>query len=411
MLALGNTAEPYPARVSSLQPHAALSERQLAQLWEGQRFPPRALATRDGRPLRVIYRGRPGRGRGPDFRDAVIAAPWGLLRGDVELHARASDFRRHGHHRDPAYDGLALHVVFWDDEGEDTRLRCGRRVPVAALAPWVEGRARELRAWLSRPAGRGEPCRGALGRMGAAAVAAALDRMGDLRFREKAAAMRRGLAVFRPDDLLWRGLLEALGYGGDRAGFRRLGERLPWGALAAALGPLPAGEREGQARRLLAGAAGPLLAVRGHARPGNDPRRRLEAAARLAARFAGRGPAAALLPLVRRGEAEGPGALLAALAVPGCLGRSRAVEIAANVVLPLAAALGEGELAGAATGLYRRLPLPARYGAVRHLHQAVGGGVAVNARRQQGMLHLLGEYCTRGGCVGPVEGRGRCPLA
>jgi hypothetical protein len=106
-------------------------------------------------------------------------------------------------------------------------------------------------------------------------------------------------------------------------------------------------------------------------------------------------------------ELEGEAAvreLLRLLTVPGAIGRSRAIEIAANVVLPLLAAMHGGRHEGAAERLYALLPLLARYGAVRHLHEAVGGGVRLNARRQQGMLYLLKQYCTQGGC-------GRCPLS
>lgn len=402
-----------PARPEAAPAHtaSALSEGALAHLWEGQRFPPQALTTRGGERLRVVYRGRPGGRAGPDFRDAIIAAPWGLLQGDVELHVRASDFRRHGHHRDPAYDRLALHVVFWDDEGQDTLLASGRRVPLAALTPWLEGRAREIERWLARPARWREPCRSAPERLGPAAVAAALDRLGDIRFRQKAAALGRALRDQSPDDALWRGLLEALGYGGSREAFRLLGERLPWREMARPLAAVPVGERLPLARRLLLAAAGleaggdaPPLPWRRGTRPGNDPRRRLEGAAHLAARFAGAGPLAALLAPLRQGAKEGLRPLLAALTVPALIGPGRAQEVLANVVLPLAAALGERGLEAAAEALYRRLPLPARYGAVRHLHQAVGGAVAVNARRQQGMLYLLRQYCSRGGC-------GPCPLS
>ena len=68
-----------------------LKESDLARIWEGQTFPPEAMTTSDGVRLRTVYRGRRGRGAGPDFRDAIIAAPDGLLEGDVELHL----LRRH----------------------------------------------------------------------------------------------------------------------------------------------------------------------------------------------------------------------------------------------------------------------------------------------------------------------------
>lgn len=57
------------------------------------------------------------------------------------------------------------------------------------------------------------------------------------------------------------------------------------------------------------------------------------------------------------------------------------METAANAVLPCAAAAG---LEGQAEALYRRLPLPARYGSVKHVHAALGDAVQVGARRQQG---------------------------
>ena len=103
--------------------NTSLSEAVLVRLWAGQRFPAAALVTCHGVPVRVLHPGRRGRGPGPDFRDALVAAPsGGVLRGDVELHLRASDFLAHGHHRDERYDGLVLHVVFEDDAEEDTAL-------------------------------------------------------------------------------------------------------------------------------------------------------------------------------------------------------------------------------------------------------------------------------------------------
>lgn len=393
-----------------------LSERELAHLWQGQRFPPSALTTSDGLLLGVVYRGRPVGGPGPDFRDAVISAPWGLLQGDVELHVRASDFRRHGHGRDPFYDGLALHVVFWDDDGKDTLLASGRRVPVAALAPGAGRGAQEVRQWLRGPALWQEPCFSALNRLGADAVAAALDALGDSRFRDKAEAMRRLLEREPADEVVWQGLLEALGYGGDRRAFRALARRLPWRRMSEGLSLLPAGQRLHEARRLLLAAAGPPSGSRAQrGRPGNEGWRRLEGAARLAVRFCQGELAPRLEALVWGAGQHGVSALLVALsasdgqrALPtggqAFIGRGRALEIATNVVLPYAAACGDAALAKLAEALYGRLPRPAAYGVVRHLDRALGSAVRVDARRQQGMLYLLRRYCSQGGC-------GRCPLS
>ena len=384
----------------------SLSEADLAHLWEGQRFPPEALRTTAGAPLRAVYRGRRTGGPGPDYRDAIISAPGGLLQGDVELHVRSSDFQRHGHARDPAYDGLALHLVFQHDGHGDTQLASGRRVSVVALADWVEGRSREIRAWLERPEQWQEPCRSAVARLGSETAGTALDRLGEMRFRQKAAAFAKRLAAAGADQALWEGVLEALGYGGQRELMLAVACRATWKAVSAAMLRVPAARRatiagtlllealEGEKRKAWHGAGRQA----GTERPRNRPEARLLGAGVLASRFGARGPWETLRPLVEAGDA---GRLVAALTAPPGIGRGRALEMAANAVLPCAAAQGLG---AASEALYRRLRLPARYGAVKHIHTALGGDVPLDTRRQQGMLYLLRQYCTQGGC-------GRCPLS
>jgi len=386
-------------------PVSSLSEADLARLWQDQSFPAGALTTRDGHPLRVIYRGRCTGGPGPDFRDAVIAAPNGLLRGDVELHVRSSDFRRHGHDRDSAYDGVVLHVVFSEDEGRsETTLAGGRTAPVAALGDWVEGRSREIQSWLERPGHWQEPCFSAVTRRGTDAVAATLDQLGDMRFRQKTVAISRRLRSEEAEDVLWREMLHALAYGSDRPAFQRLAGRLPWRRLRSAIKALPAAERAPKALHLLSAAAGTIAGGSRPSRPANRPQARLEGAARLAARFAPAGILAAFAPHLEAASEASLSVLANALVVPGAVGAGKAREILANAVLPLFAALGPETRARRAEAHFGRLPLSARYGAVRHLHEAVGQDVPIGFRRQQGMLYLLKQYCTQGGC-------GRCPLS
>jgi hypothetical protein len=388
-------------------PSPPLTEADLSSLWEGQRFPAEALRTRDGLALRVIYRGRRVGGPGPDFRDAIIATGDELLQGDIELHVRASDFRRHGHQRDPAYDGVALHLVFHNDDGHDTELSSGRRAPVLALGDWLDlrppaGRAgtQEIRRLLSQPPRWEEPCRSAVPRLGAAASSAALDRLGEIRFRARTALAARQLRDAEPDDLLWSWALEALGYGGQRELMSAVAGRLPWRALRPRLAGLrPAGRAAAATAALDASSLRVPLVLR-PLRPGNRPEARLRGAAVLAVRFARPGIAEYLVPHLSRAAAGRPGSLIRALSVEDAIGRARAIEILTNAALPTLAAAGS-ETAEAA---YRSLPLPARYGGVRHIHSALAGAVPLDARRQQGMLYLLKQYCTQGGC-------GKCPLS
>jgi hypothetical protein len=388
-------------------PVTALKESDLSRIWEGQTFPPEAMTTSGGDRLRVIYRGRRGRGAGPDFRDAIVAAPAGLLEGDVELHVRSSDFRRHGHHLDPAYDGLAMHLVLRHDGGADTLLHSGRRVPVVALADWLEARTGQLIEWLQRPPVWQEPCRSAVSTLGPEAVSRTLQRLGEIRFRQKTAALGKDLSEAAPDEVFWSNLLEALGYGGHRERFREIAAAVPWRLLRRRLTAAgSASSRKVLATQLLsaASARSPGTApFRGSIRPANRLERRLAGAAALAGRYAESGFTAYFLSLLETGGRIAVRSLIRSLSVEGSIGRSRAIEIAANAVLPLLAALEKGRWERSAEGVYALLPLPARYGPVRHLHDALPD-VRIDSRRQQGMLYLLGQYCTRGGC-------GRCPLS
>lgn len=384
---------------------AVLSEADLSRIWEGQTFPPEAMTAAGGVRLRVIYRGRRGHGAGPDFRDAIVAAPYGLLEGDVELHVRSSDFRRHGHHLDPAYDRVALHLVMENDGGGETTLSNGRSVPVVALGDWLHNRSGQIIAWLAEPERWREPCRSAVERLGGDETGRVLDRLGDMRFRAAAAEYQARLAANDAGALCWEGLLVALGFGGQRGRFRRLADAIPWAGLTPRLAGLRAAPRRAAALRALIEAdRGPLSPAQGALRPANRFEVRLEGAAALAARFAPSGFVEPFARAVRLEDGAAVRRLLRLLTVPRLIGRSRAIEIAANAVLPLLAAVEEGRYERPAEHAYALLPLPARYGAVRHLHEAVAPAIRINARRQQGMLYLLKQYCTQGGC-------GRCPLS
>jgi hypothetical protein len=412
-------------------PGPPLSEAILSRLWAGQRFPESALVTNDGVPLRVLHPGIAGRGAGPDFREAIIAAQGRLLRGDVELHQRSSDFRTHGHHRDPRYGNLVLHVVFVDD---DPRVPAPR-VPVVALAPWLDRRTRELSGWLASPSLWREPCHDAVARLGDARVGEVLATLGEQRFEERAAFFRDALDGSEPGAVLYRALLTGLGYGGDRPLVERVADLLPWSTLSAAITSSNEHERLRVAEALLLKAAEhqQLPPGAGSVRPANHPARRLAGLAALIVRHERLFTDRALL---HREIELSAGQLVASWTVPASgrwreqfapgvparrpqgarpqgalIGRGRAIELLVNGVLPCAAALGasagDEALAAAARDAFARLPSPGHYGRLAFLEANLGLGAKgrrLDARAQQGLLALYKSECTQGGC-------GRCELS
>lgn len=88
-----------------------LSVEKLYQyLWKSRMFG-RKLTDGDGRVLEVINPGKLNSDSGPDFFNSVIKVDGTEWAGNIEIHVRASDWFRHGHHNDPAYDSIILHVV------------------------------------------------------------------------------------------------------------------------------------------------------------------------------------------------------------------------------------------------------------------------------------------------------------
>lgn len=73
------------------------------------------LLTVDGRKVEVIYQGRHNTDAGPDFMGARLRIDNQIWVGNVEIHVKASDWKRHRHSEDPAYDNVILHAVGIDD--------------------------------------------------------------------------------------------------------------------------------------------------------------------------------------------------------------------------------------------------------------------------------------------------------
>ncbi len=92
-----------------------MKEDFLHYVWKFQKFPHATLWTVQAKRLQVIREGFHNQNEGPDFLNAELVI--GDLRwvGSVELHLKSSDWYRHRHQQNKAYDNVILHVVWEDD--------------------------------------------------------------------------------------------------------------------------------------------------------------------------------------------------------------------------------------------------------------------------------------------------------
>lgn len=83
----------------------------LHHIWQRRLWSGLAQQTTDGLPIEILSAGVYNTDAGPDFREAHLRIGGHEIVGDVELHLSASDWYRHHHDTDPAYDRVVLHVV------------------------------------------------------------------------------------------------------------------------------------------------------------------------------------------------------------------------------------------------------------------------------------------------------------
>ncbi len=424
-----------------------IPELTLAKVWQAQWFVPGPWRTTDGRAVVVRYRGRWSAGFGPDFADARIVLDGQEITGAVEIHRRAADWRAHGHHLDPAYNAVILHVVL-DDDGTICRTRDGRTLPTLVLAPLLAGSLAAFPAGSAPLGGLGDtPCARDYLTTGTADLLRLLGRAGDERLALKAAAMETRFAAVPPGDVLYVALLDALGYSANRAPMATLAAALPLRDLERSVLQSPVARREMVAAALLLGSGGFLdpppgfvlhgdglrdmwremerqaaLAVAdwktARVRPANHPARRLLA---LAALLANGGAAEGLIatcltPLLAfpdeprlivralRQTLRPPSRLLAGDTSP--VGTDRAGEIAVNVVLPFALVYGlhtENEpLVAAAERAWDAYPATRGNSITRAMTDQLGGsgGLRVRTGRlQQGLIAVYNDRCKARMCA------------
>jgi hypothetical protein len=451
---------------------AAISESFLAQVWQQQLAGREALVTAGGDTVEVLHPGRPTHDCGPDFRDALIAINGHRpVQGDVELHFNARDWRAHGHHRDPNYDRVILHVAMQSNGILRSPLCSGRAVPVLALSQSLSASTEELSGQLCQPPFGEEPCYQAFLRYGEDEVTQVAEEAGDERFRRKALRLEAALTHGQPDQVLYEGFMRALGYSQNKEPFELLARLLPLSALEESA-------KRGDCIRiqaLMLGTAGLLpsqrsVANRGHEsstaseveveelerswscsgrpramnaskwrfhgiRPENSPTRRIVAASYLLVRHRGR-PLSGIPPVMNRlALTDVQEYLERSLTVqvggywashfdfgavsgwrPALIGRSRARDIIVNVVLPFSFAWAQVPtrewLRDLSVGLYENHSGLEENWITRHMKAKVfGDGTARmdSARRQQGLIELHEAFCAGHRCHECPLGGGHAP--
>ena len=109
-----------------------MQEKLLQSVWQYSLYKPGHLTTDEGETITIIHPGRYNTNAGPDFLEAKVRIGNTVLVGHVELHINTSDWNKHGHDSDPAYQNIILHVVYNND-----RDRVVANTPVLELSSHI----------------------------------------------------------------------------------------------------------------------------------------------------------------------------------------------------------------------------------------------------------------------------------
>lgn len=413
--------------------------------------------------MQLIYPGRENDDRGADLTDAVISLGQGLIKGDIEFHRWSSDWRRHQHHQDPAYNSTILHVVMWRDTEPVTQLQNEKKVPILALSRHLKIATRQ-RMRTDHPTDTSTlPCYRAVKSLPMERIDTILDNAGHERFLAKAAAFQDELSGDPPEQILYQGVMKALGYSKNKPPFEELARKVPLHRLQTIVRRyLPDDRCLARQQALLLGTAGLLPSQQGihhsavasehwvealerywseydhrlimsadswrliKVRPNNSPIRRIAGISYLILRYRKEGILEEIINLISEIRIDQAYfALVTGMMVmaggywkthyelgcysrhiaPTLIGSNRATAIAVNVILPFIYAWSrlnaKPELAAKTLAIFNAYPKPGTNAIEKHMSKQLGrSSVPINsAQRQQGLIHIYKTLCIHGKCA------------
>ncbi|MBU0487345.1 MAG: DUF2851 family protein [Bacteroidetes bacterium] len=203
-----------------------MKEKVLAYIWMSRMFIPGILHTVNGDNVEIINSGTPNNDAGPDIFNAMIKINGTLWAGNVEFHVRSSDWYHHGHHLDPAYDNIILHVVFESDT--DVRRPDKTKIPELELKGKIQSGFLEKYHFLMNNK-KWIPCENLIGETSSLLATSAAETMLVERFTRKAESILQLMEAHKLSwsEILYRSLASNFGFKLNGIAFEMLASSVP----------------------------------------------------------------------------------------------------------------------------------------------------------------------------------------
>lgn len=204
-------------------------ERLLHYVWKNRLLPHSGLITTTGEKVEVLSPGLHNKDAGPDFFCADVVIGGEDWMGNVEIHTRSSDWYRHGHDKDKAYNNVVLHVV--EQADVEVITESGRKLPqiVVSVPDFVVSNYEQLQAYDDYP-----PCHSYIAELPPLVSRQWLKRLGEERMERKAAEIEQRLKYCEHnwDHVFFITLARAFGFGLNGDAFEQWARLIPLAGVA-----------------------------------------------------------------------------------------------------------------------------------------------------------------------------------
>jgi|AntAceMinimDraft_17_1070374.scaffolds.fasta_scaffold49402_1 hypothetical protein len=189
------------------------SEEFLYHIWDAQHLK-NILTTKSGKKLVVKFTGRWNTDSGADFKDAIIELSGKILKGDIEIDLTTYNWKSHSHYENPEFNNVLLHVVY-DDNGKYpfTISEDGHKIEILEIKRQLDKDINKLiKHYSGEPYSEKDKTCKLFNKMNSEETKQLLIKLGMMRFEKKIIRFNAEHFFSDFDQLLYMGLMEALGY-------------------------------------------------------------------------------------------------------------------------------------------------------------------------------------------------------
>ncbi len=237
-----------------------IAELMINQLWEQNYFSTIPIKNIDGQEVTIISTGVKNKDAGPDFKGITIKLNDQIFYGDLEIHRAPEDWYQHSHHADPAYNNVVMHLVIGPEKFRESAIRLDRHpVPAQVFVDISTDQYKRLanRYHLySLEQTADSFC--LLREKNDDFKISIIDHFSRERLQAKADRFTEQRETSSWNQILYLGIMEALGYSKNQIPFRKLAQLIPVEALMRELHDVSKSESLHRPLGLLMGAAGLL---------------------------------------------------------------------------------------------------------------------------------------------------------